>query len=160
MATKSLIKSTKPKKSLSNNANRIDKLYSKVLNHIDGAKKSVQRTIDTEMVKAYWQIGRDIIKEEQHGKIRAEYGTHIIKELSKRLNKQYGGDFGITTLKDIRQFYLVYHEYLPISHALRGQFKQQLNPNLGWIHYRTLMRIDRVEARQFYEIETNKNQPR
>jgi hypothetical protein len=46
MATKMLIKSTNPKKSLSTHAHRIDKLYSKVLNHIDGAKKSVQRTID------------------------------------------------------------------------------------------------------------------
>jgi len=32
-----------------------------------------------------------------------------------------------------------------------------LSPNLGWIHYRALMRIDRVEARQFYTVETEKN---
>lgn len=51
MKIKSLIQSKGSKKSLLTD-DRIYKLYSKVLNHIDEAKKSVQRTIDTEMVKA------------------------------------------------------------------------------------------------------------
>ena len=32
-----------------------------------------------------------------------------------------------------------------------------LHPNLSWTHYRTLVRIDRPEARSFYEIEAIKN---
>lgn len=32
----------------------------------------------------------------------------------------------------------------------------QLHPNLSWTHYRTLLRVERVEARSFYEIEAIK----
>jgi len=32
-----------------------------------------------------------------------------------------------------------------------------LHPNLSWTHYRTLLRVDKVEARSFYEIEAIKN---
>lgn len=33
----------------------------------------------------------------------------------------------------------------------------QLHPNLSWTHYRTLLRVDKPEARAFYEIEAVKN---
>lgn len=33
----------------------------------------------------------------------------------------------------------------------------KLNPNLSWTHYRTLLRVDKPEARAFYEIETSVN---
>jgi len=33
----------------------------------------------------------------------------------------------------------------------------QLHPNLSWTHYRTLVRVDKPEARAFYEIEALKN---
>jgi hypothetical protein len=32
-----------------------------------------------------------------------------------------------------------------------------LHPNLSWTHYRTLLRVDKAEARAFYEIEAVKN---
>lgn len=32
-----------------------------------------------------------------------------------------------------------------------------LNPNLSWTHYRVLLKVDRMEARAFYEIESVKN---
>ncbi len=33
----------------------------------------------------------------------------------------------------------------------------QLHPNLSWTHYRTLLRVDKPEARAFYEIEATEN---
>ncbi len=100
------------------------------------------RSIDTEMVNAYWNIGRDIVEEEQNGQERAEYGSFILKELSQKLASRYGKGFGITTLKDIRQFYIVYEDR--IRHALRGESpktpnQKSLQPilgggfKLGWI---------------------------
>jgi predicted nuclease of restriction endonuclease-like (RecB) superfamily len=46
-----------------------------------------------------------------------------------------------------------------IRHAVRGESWQpgQLHPNLSWTHYRTLLRVDKSEARAFYEIEAIKN---
>lgn len=46
-----------------------------------------------------------------------------------------------------------------IGHAARGKSWQpgQLHPNLSWTHYRTLLRVDKVDARAFYEIEAIDN---
>jgi hypothetical protein len=46
-----------------------------------------------------------------------------------------------------------------IGDASRSQSWQpgQLHPNLSWTHYRTLLRVDKPEARAFYEIEAIKN---
>jgi predicted nuclease of restriction endonuclease-like (RecB) superfamily len=48
---------------------------------------------------------------------------------------------------------------LEIGHALRSQSWQpgRLHPNLSWTHYRTLLRVDKLEARFFYEIEAIQN---
>ena len=53
----------------------IDQLYHKLSSHIDTARKNIQRSIDTEMVKAYWLMGRDIVEEEQNGRTRADYAS-------------------------------------------------------------------------------------
>lgn len=122
----------------------IDVLYQKASSYIDQARKVIHRTINTEMVKAYWYIGRDIVEEEQQGKKRAKYGSFLLKELSEKLTKKYGHGFSSSTLLDIRLFYQTYPE-------------NKFNANLGWIHYRSLMRIHNLEARGFYEIEAEKN---
>jgi predicted nuclease of restriction endonuclease-like (RecB) superfamily len=47
----------------------------------------------------------------------------------------------------------------PIQHAVRDESWRpgQLNPNLSWTHYRTLLRVERPQARAFYEIEAIEN---
>jgi predicted nuclease of restriction endonuclease-like (RecB) superfamily len=47
----------------------------------------------------------------------------------------------------------------PNSNAMRSESWQPglLHPNLSWTHYRTLLRVDRGDARAFYEIEAIKN---
>ncbi|MCH9763252.1 MAG: PDDEXK nuclease domain-containing protein [Gammaproteobacteria bacterium] len=132
------------------------KLYQQATQHIEEARIRVQRSINTEMVSAYWLIGRDIVEAEQKGKARAAYGSNLLKDLARQLFDKYGKGFSVSTLRDIRQFYITYSDSSPIHHVVRGKSKS-LSPNLGWVHYRTLMRIDRIEARLFYEIESEKN---
>lgn len=147
---------SKKTKIASTNTKRIDSLYARISSYIEDARHNVQRTIDTEIVKAYWLIGQEIVEEEQHGKKRAEYGSFLLQMLSERLTIQYGRGFGLSTLRDIRQFYLSY-SHISIHHALRGESSSEFSPNLGWIHYRTLMRVHRLEARRFYTLEAEKN---
>lgn len=47
----------------------------------------------------------------------------------------------------------------PNSNAVRSESWEpgRLHPNLSWTHYRTLLRVDRDDARAFYEIEAIKN---
>jgi len=89
---------------------KLETLYASITSHIDRARNTVQRTIDTEMVKAYWLIGRDILDEEKQYQSESTYGKAILKQISKRLIKQYGRGFSEANLKNMRQFYLVYQE--------------------------------------------------
>lgn len=133
---------------------RIDTIYKNISGYIHTARSNVLRTIDTEMVKAYWLIGRDIVEEEQSGKEKSTYGSFLLEELSSRLKKEFGEGFGRSTLADIRKFYLTYQ----IVHAVRGQSgSQEFNPKLSWTHYRALMREGRPEVREFYELEATEN---
>ncbi len=85
------------------------------------------------MVKAYWIIGQEIVEEEQRGKKREKYEAFILNELSMRLTKELGKGFSLSTLKDIRQFYMAYKDspiFTQKSHTLRGEF-QELSSNLS-----------------------------
>lgn len=89
------------------------------------------------MVRAYWEIGKSIV-EKQGGEQRAEYGTQLIKALSKQMTADFGKGFTVSNLGYMRQFYLTFQNY----HALRGE--------LAWTHYRLLMKVENEKARQFY----------
>lgn len=136
----------------------IENLYSKVVQHVDYARGVIKRTIDLEMVRAYWLIGRDIIEEEQNGQERAAYGKLILKNLSQRLCKKYGRGFSVDTLEKARRFYTIYASQVEKSATLsRNSELPVFPPKLSWSHYELLMRIRRTEARCFYEIEAQRN---
>lgn len=138
---------------------RMNNLYLRVSSYIDYARNHIQKTIDVEMVKAYWRIGKEIVEEEQHGQERAEYGKAILEKLSINLQVKYGRGFGVDTLEQARRFYLTYPlDAILKSDALRRKSNEpEFNPNLSWTHYRLLMKISRPEARLFYEREASKN---
>ena len=62
--------------------------YNKVARLLKEAQKSVVQSVNKTMVYTYFEIGRIIVEEEQKGKVRAEYGKQLIKELSQRINKR------------------------------------------------------------------------
>ena len=82
---------------LSQDRSSVEVHYQKILTHVDQARNNVQRTIDTEMVKTYWLIGRDIVEEEQKGQQRAEYGKSVLETLSKKLKEKYQRGFSVDT---------------------------------------------------------------
>lgn len=126
------------------------------------ARKNAKTAVNLSMVYAYFEIGRMIVEEEQHGSNRAAYGKEILKELSVYLAKIYGKGFSVTNLKQMRQFYLTYAND-QIGQTLSDQFKNLPTVSTGrkfylsWSHYLKLMRIDNIEERHFYEIESVKN---
>ncbi|MEI9910991.1 MAG: PDDEXK nuclease domain-containing protein [Bacteroidota bacterium] len=120
-------------------------LIQQIQSIIATAKDRAIRSVDTERVVMYWQIGKVILEEEQEGKERAGYGEFLIKSLSIALQPQFGSGFSIRQLERYRQFYRSF----PIASALRTQF--------SWTHYKTLMGIDNQDKREFYIAETEKN---
>lgn len=136
---------------------RITLLCDKVATYIRTAHQNIVKTVNTEIVKTYWLIGKDIVEEEQNGKERAGYGKEILQQLSLRLKKEFGAGFSMSTLTHARRFYLEYSENQK-SYALRTKSViPEFKSNLGWTHYRSLMQISKKEAREFYTIEASKN---
>ena len=126
------------------------------------ARTNAKTAVNLAMVYAYYEIGRMIVEEEQHGQNRAAYGKQILQELSKYLSEKFGKGFSTTNLKQMRQFYTVYLQD-QISQTLSDQFKNLPAVSTGrkfylsWSHYLKLMRIENIDERHFYEIESIKN---
>ncbi len=105
------------------------------------ARQKAYTAINFTMVEAYWEIGRRIAEEQQQGKGRADYGTFLIKELSRQLSAEFGKGFTIANLKNFRQFYLVFPDFQK-SYAPRSL--------LTWSHYRLIMRVENPASREYY----------
>jgi len=120
----------------------IDNLYQRIREILDIARNEVYRTANFEMVQAYWNVGREIVEEEQNGRKRAEYGKQLMKELSSRLTRDLGKGFSLSNLFNMRRFYQCY----PIFQTVSGK--------LSWSHYCELLTINEKEKRSFYEKES------
>ena len=122
-------------------------IYQEIKELLYGAKNRVYQTINTTMTQTYFQIGKRIVEEEQGGETRAEYGSALLKNLSSELIKEFGKGYSEQNLKNMRQFYLIYQKRQTVS----SEFK------LSWSHYIFLTRIENINERNFYEIESIEN---
>src|SRR5580692_2622467 len=120
---------------------RLDKLYHQVREILAAARNRAWQAVNSVMVEAYWEVGRVIVEEEQAGRARADYGKRIVEGLSVRLGADFGKGYDRSNLFHMRAFFLTY----PKVDALRRQ--------LSWTHYRSLLRVDNLDARAFYEAE-------
>lgn len=167
---------------LRNPALNSDGLFDHVVSILEQAKAKVVQTVNSEMIIAYWLIGREIVQAVQGGEERAEYGKQIIKDLSVQLNNKYGKGFSTTNLWYFRQFYVIYSNRKPeILHKPCGELDsegklhkacgvldnmslaveksgsiQGFSPALSWSHYRALAKVEHKNERLFYEIEAEK----
>ncbi len=147
-------------------------LFQQVVVLLQNARQQLLRTVNSTMVFTYFEIGRIIVEEEQSGKDRAEYGKQILKGLSQRLTEEFGKGFSVRNLEQIKKFYFVYsksHSLTAISnYSIPQSLTAELNNSgngiekkeifrLNWTHYTFLIRIDDLNERSFYEIETAKN---
>ena len=138
------------------------KFYQDISRLLDSARKQAKTAVNTAMVYAYYEIGRRIVEEEQHGEDRAAYGKQLLQGLSDHLTKEFGKGFSLTNLKQFRQFYTIYVND-QISHTLSDQFTNLPAVSTGrkfflsWSHYLKLMRIKNMDERHFYEIEAARN---
>jgi predicted nuclease of restriction endonuclease-like (RecB) superfamily len=123
----------------------VDKIYTNIKTILDDSRKKFYQTANSLIVQTYWEIGRIILEEEQQGMIRAKYAEYLLTNLSKKLISEYGRGFSVQSLKNMRLFYLTF----PKSSAVRSQ--------LSWTHYKLIMRVNEISARNFYIIETANN---
>ena len=115
-----------------------ESFYDKIKKILETARNRVYRSANTEMVQAYWNVGRTIYEEEQKGSARSDYGKLLVESLSTKLTSEFGKGFDKTNLWNMIRFYKTF----PIIDAVRRE--------LSWTHYRLLMRVENDDARNFY----------
>ena len=99
--------------------------------------------VNSAMIATYWNIGRRIVEEEQHGQERAAYGKELINMLAEELMHEYGSGFSARYLRAFRQFYIA----IPNYEIWKSRF-----PNLLWTHiFRTLRVGDETAIRWYLE---------
>ena len=131
----------RPKQASTARSAPVARLAGRISGIIETARSRVQSVVDHEMVRAYWEIGREIVEDEQQGEHRAEYGKALVENLARELTDRHGKGFDRTNLWNMRGFYLAF----PKLDALRRE--------LSWTHYRQLLKIDEPQKRSFYEVE-------
>ena len=89
------------------------------------ARKKVFRTINTVLLRTYWEIGKRIVEFEQKGGIRAEYGSRLLIKLSKDLKAKYGKGFSRSNLQYMRLLYLKYPKCQTVSGKLTGSYGRE-----------------------------------
>ena len=139
------------------------------------------QSVNREHVMRNWMLGRYIVEYEQGGQSRAAYGTTLLRGLSERLKKRGFRGGSLSSLKQIRAFYLAKREISQtVSGLIRDGQKGQTPSGLleatdadivrdtgwdalaaelplSWSHYVALLTIDDSAERQFYEIESSCN---
>jgi len=109
---------------MTNTKNELDSsgniVYQNIRTVLVTARQKVYSAINSAMVEAYWEIGRQI---EQAVGDRAEYGKGLLQYISKELSIEFGKGFTVRNLQAMRQFY----EVFPNTHALRAE--------LSWTHF-------------------------
>lgn len=112
-------------------------IFNNIKELIVNSRNKVYTTVNTEMLKLYWNIGK-IIMEIQKGDERAKYGDSILEKLSEKLTSEFGKGFSSRNLRTMRKFYLIY----PIW--------QTVSSKLSWSHYLELIKIEDKSKRNFY----------
>jgi len=120
------------------------KIYENIRTTLSEAKKKVYSTVNFVMVETYWNIGKQIC-EAQGNNDRAEYGKGLLKYLSEKLTEEFGKGFEESNLRRMRQFYVSFQNCDALRHEL------------SWTHYRMLLKVEDVKARQFYLDECAKS---
>lgn len=124
--------------------NKYNQLLDNIGSTLQKARENAIKAINTELVKANWEIGRHIVEFEQQGKEKADYGSALLTNLAKDLKTKYGKGFSKSNIYLCRLFYIKYQKF------------QTVSGKLSWSHYAELLTVSDDLARSFYEKQSIK----
>ncbi|MCI9586302.1 MAG: DUF1016 domain-containing protein [Bacilli bacterium] len=100
-------------------------------------KKAKDYSKNKSDLNSYYEVGR-LLVQAQGGEERAKYGNKLIKEYSEKLTRELGKGYDVTTLKRMRQFYLLIQKGAPLAHQLT------------WSHYIELLPLNNINEIKYY----------
>ena len=107
-----------------------DSLVESIGTLLDAARSQIATSVNTILVKTYWNIGKYIVEFEQGGALRAEYGSNLLNRLSTDLTHLYGKGFSRSNVYNMRKLYLTFPKV------------QTLSGFLSWSHYSEILKSD------------------
>lgn len=118
-----------------------ESLLSDLRKIVEDGRANAYLAVNRSMLDTYWHIGERIVKEEQNGEFRAEYGKGLIHKIADELSKEFGTAFSERNILYYRKFY----QYFPDPEILNTCVQ-----NLKWSHFRALLRVHDANARLWY----------
>ena len=100
----------------------INNIFDDIKELVIESRNRVYTTVNTEMLKLYWNIGKAIM-EIQQGDERASYGETVLEKLSQKLTAEFGKGFSKRNLERMRKFYI----YFPIATTVSSQLTRKQN---------------------------------
>ncbi len=131
-------------------AREVQPLIERVVAILEEARSQVVRTVNSTMVLAYWQVGREIVEFVQRGAKRAGYGERVLDALSAHLRERIGRGYSTTNLRYFRTFYLAFQDRAPkIRHIEKWRIGRpgsgratRHSPQTTWRFWRGLERVE------------------
>ena len=100
-------------------------------------KKAKDYSKNRSDLETYYNVGK-LLVEAQGGETRAKYGDSLIKEYSKKLIKEIGRGYNVTSLKRMRKLYIIVSKGATLS------------PLLMWSHYVELLKLGDINIINYY----------
>lgn len=113
------------------NMNYYEQIKNELINN-EINKKAKNYSINKSDLNTYYNVGKMISDDGKH------YGENIIRQYSKKLEKEVSKKYNITLLKRIRQFYWLIEKGATLSHQL------------SWSHYVELLPIKDINKINYY----------
>lgn len=126
----------------------LDNLTSDVRGIIEYGRKQAYDAVGQATIFTFWNIGKRIVEEEQHGGMRAAYGSKLIQNLADTIVPTYGKTYSKRNLDYYRKFHLLFPELEIVNTRVH---------NLEWSHFRRVLSVVNPEARLWYLENASKN---
>ena len=115
---------------------------------IEQGRKMAYAAAGQAAITTYWNVGRRIVEEEQAGKVRAEYGKNLMKNLADDLVPSYGNSYSKRNLDYYKKFYLLFPDIQIVNARVH---------NLEWTHVRRILSVTNSKARLWYLTVASEN---
>ena len=102
---------------------KMDGLLDSIRSIILKVRKNVAKSINSELLATYWEIGKLIVEVESNSKFDHKSSRQLILKLSSQLTKELGSGFSRANLFNMRKFFIEY----PNAQTASG--------HLSWSHF-------------------------
>ncbi len=129
-----------------------DTLYAGIRDLLVDARAHVARSVNTAMVRTYWNIG-GLIDDHLQAETRSEsYGTDLMGRLATQLADEFGSGLDRTNLRNMQRFFRAF-DIRDAARLESSDSRVPIDVSLSWTHYRRLTAVKDSDARRWYHDE-------